>query len=802
LNQTDNNSSFNIRQIIYIVLMTALFLGMNYFFSYQQDQKNREFLAKKKELLAKDQAEREREYGNRAAALKDFPLVELKQEQEGKTLQLGVKTQGGVATIAWSSKLPKTLYADNKTLTLLTPDSVIGGAAFYGPESFSELETPWLTTENQELQLLAYPIGKTPEVIYGEFREGTVVPLSALPGGNALVLVNKEGNWNVAGFYSFREKSYSPLSLLPNFQLITKTPEASSVSSAEESYVLENDFVQLVFSNRGGAISEINLPFQSEKNQVSVVNPIEIDRQILEDAPKNGLFPLNHYFLAADTSIAREPKRGGYYPLLRRQLIAPGMPAVAPEFYACNLVSNYPDLPQLMYSVVEFSSDHIVFEARQPNRKIRKTYTLPATKEAIPYLFNFDIQIEGDARGLYLTSGVPEVELISGAASPIVEYRLLRNGVGEVEKVTLPKSGETLAMSSSKPQWLLNSNGYLGTIQNGGKTNLPGFKVISINGEEIPTRLALIDPKYNTYPASKFPGYSALVPLPNQSGTSSYQIYCGPFEEKTLKTVDRMIMEKGGVNPDFRSAKTFHGWFSFISRPFARLLFSVMSLFHTLTGSWGFSIILLTVFLRIVLYPLSAWSYKSMKKMQLLSPQTKAIQKKYKNDSKKAQAELMELYRKHNVNPFMGCFPILIQFPFLIAMFDLLKSSFQLRGASFIPGWIDNLTAPDVLFSWSTPIFFFGTQFHLLPVILGGVMFLQQRVMSPLPKDQSEWTDQQRQQRSMGTMMAVVFFVMFYSFPSGLNLYWLFSMIFGMGQQWITNRYVGKTMILDNGKEK
>jgi YidC/Oxa1 family membrane protein insertase len=557
--------------------MTALFLGMNYFFSYQQDQKNREFLAKKKELLAQEQSEREKEYGSKAANLNDFPLVELKQEINGKSLQMGVKTQGGVITVAWSSKLPKTLFAEGTSLTLLTPDTVIGGAAFYGPDGFSDLKTPWLTTENQEVQLLSFPIRKAPEVIYGEYREGTVVPLSSIPNGNALVLTNKEGAWNVAGFYSFREKSYSPLSLLPNFQLIAKTPDVSETASSEETYVLENDFVQLVFSNRGGAISEINLPFRSDKNQTSVVNSIEFDRQILEDAPKNGLFPLTRYFSGGDVSNTKEPKRGGYYPLLRRQLVAPGMPTLSPELYACNLVSNYPDLPELMYSVAEFTADRIVFEARQPNRKIRKTYTLPATKDAIPYLFNFDIHLEGDSRGLYLTSGVPEVELISGASSPIVEYRLLRNGKGEVEKVSLPKVGETLAMSSSKPQWLLNSNGYLGTIQNGGKTNLPGFKIVSINGEQVPSRLTLIDPKYRPYPASKFPGYNTLVPLPNQSGTFSYQIYSGPFEEKTLKTVDRMIVEKGGVNPDFRSAKTFHGWFSFISRPFARLLFSVMT---------------------------------------------------------------------------------------------------------------------------------------------------------------------------------------------------------------------------------
>lgn len=175
---------------------------------------------------------------------------------------------------------------------------------------------------------------------------------------------------------------------------------------------------------------------------------------------------------------------------------------------------------------------------------------------------------------------------------------------------------------------------------------------------------------------------------------------------------------------------------------------------------------------------------KSMAQMQRIAPEVTAIQEKYKKDPKKAQVEIMNLYREKKVNPVSGCLPLLIQMPFLIGMFDLLKSTFELRGAPFIPGWIDNLTAPDVLFSWKTPIFFIGNEFHLLPFLLGGVMFLQQRISTTLPKDPSLWTEQQRQQRAMGSIMTIVFTVMFYNFPSGLNIYWLSSMLLGILQQW------------------
>ena len=150
--------------------------------------------------------------------------------------------------------------------------------------------------------------------------------------------------------------------------------------------------------------------------------------------------------------------------------------------------------------------------------------------------------------------------------------------------------------------------------------------------------------------------------------------------------------------------------------------------------------------------------------------------------------EVVALYREKKVNPLSGCLPILIQLPFLIGMFDLLKSVFELRGASFIPGWINNLTAPDVLFSWNYPVFFFGTSFHLLPLLLGAIMYVQQKFASQTPKDPALMTDSQKQQKMMGNIMVIVFSVMFYHFPSGLNIYWLSSTALGIFQQWFSKR--------------
>ncbi|MCB1180813.1 MAG: membrane protein insertase YidC [Chlamydiia bacterium] len=570
------------------------------------------------------------------------------------------------------------------------------------------------------------------------------------------------------------------------------TDEATSQDEKQKFYVLENDYQQLVFSNVGGSLVEINLPFKSESNTKSVVKEIGFDKKISEESPANARFPLHSYYTSDTDQPHVKGKLGGYYPLLRRGI--EGGNAISPEHYATTIISDYPEMASLKYEVTEFTSDHITFVAKQSNRRITKTYTIKdRTENGPPYAFNLSLKIEGDSRGLWLTSGIPEVEIMSNSSSPQVQYRLIRSGKSDVEKIKLPKPKEVVMTHSITPDWMVNSNGFMGVIMDPLSEIGSGYQTKSIEGTKVPTRLTLVDPEYGKYKASSYPGYEVLLPLPSRPTEMLFRFYAGPFEESVLKKIDTFYKEPGlGHTSNYSACRTFYGWFSFISEPFSKVLFVVMKFFYSITHSWALSIILLTIFLRLLLYPLNAWSFKAMRRMQRVSPQVQAIQAKYKKEPKKAQMEIMALYREKKVNPFSGCLPILIQIPFLIGMFDLLKSSFQLRGASFISGWINNLTAPDVLFSWKQPIFFFGNQFHLLPFLLGGVMFLQQKISSKLPKDKSQWTDQQRQQSMMGVVMTIVFTLMFYNFPSGLNIYWLSSMALGIFQQWITNKILDR----------
>lgn len=564
----------------------------------------------------------------------------------------------------------------------------------------------------------------------------------------------------------------------------------------EKFYVLETPYQQLVFSNYGGALAEINLPFRTKDNQLSVVREIDFDRKMADDHPYNAYFPAHAYYTPStaggDFELHEKGTLSGYYPLLRRDLIE--LPprkskTVKPQYYALNIVSDYPEVAELVYELVHFDNRSITFKAEQSHRKITKTYSIEEVDHEVPYCLNLVIDIEGDSRGLWLTTGVPEVEWISGGPAPALKYRITRNKKAEVEKIDLPK--DSLTMSSVYLDWICNSNGFLGMILNPLQQIEPGYRVQYISGIAVPSRLVEIDQEYNRFPADNMPGYMEMLPLRQQGGTTKYSFFAGPFDDDILKQVDAKFSDPAtGYNPDYLACQTMHGWFTFISEPFAKFLLILMNFFHFLTNSWALSIVLLTISLRLMLYPLNTWSTKSMVRMQKIAPEITAIQEKHKKDPKKAQIEIMNLYRERGVNPVSGCLPLLIQMPFLIGMFDLLKSSFALRGAPFIPGWIDDLTAPDVLFSWHRPIFFIGTEFHLLPILLGLVMFFQQRFMSTAPKDPNQMTDQQRQQKAMGSMMTVVFTVMFYNFPSGLNLYWLSSMLLGMVQQWYTAKKV------------
>lgn len=555
----------------------------------------------------------------------------------------------------------------------------------------------------------------------------------------------------------------------------------------ESYYVLENDYQQLVFSSVGGSLIEINLPFKADGNDKSSILPISLDKKIITNSPYNSRFPLYPAEIVGKDGarVVRYSSIGGYYPLLRRDLIdQDGKTSykINPSQYALSLHKEGEYVPN--YSVTEFTENSIEFQYVGNGKKIIKRFSFPTGLQESPYVIDMKVQTEGDVTGMTLHSGIPEVEIISNLYTPSLKYKTIYGQKNHIEKIKLPK---TIAnFHSIYPNWISNSNGFFGLIISPLQETQSGFVVKHLPGKDAPTRLSVLNENSNLYPLSKYPGYSIEMPLQNTNSEINFRIFAGPFSADILQKIDKTLIDPiTKESPNYTEAQNFQGWFAFISEPFGKFLFLLMQLFHKLTNSWGLAIIFLTIALRIILYPLNTWSIKAQLRTQKVQPKIAEIQEKYKNDPQRMNMEIFKLYKQEKANPAVGCLPLLIQMPFGIAMFNLLKSHFDLRGASFIPGWINNLSAPDVLFSWSHSLPLIGTELHLLPILFGIVMYMQQR--ASMKKSQSESTNQQK---LMGNLFALIFPLIFYNMPSGLNIYFLSSMGLQFLQQWYMSKRV------------
>lgn len=827
------------RTIIFFLALVAATILVNIVFERFNKERVTEWSSQQQAKKIEKANNLKKEINLQTAKSSDLPIVEIFSDKNGEHyLYSGIKSGDAVLTLSWGPEAPKKVYVKSQEYTLAFQPETNEHPIIYQKESNAKLQITNLPEYGKyDVQLIS-PSTKQEQpfqIVLGHLADGHLTfPIESLAKleseinekemhvptvSNSIILFKSGDTYLPAALYNQDEKTVVSLDEFSNMSNLVSKPArkistAAPTSKTEKFYVIETPYQQLVFSNFGGALAEINLPFESKSDKESVVKEIEFDKEMVEQHPYNARFPAHGYYKPGSSpsgEYVSEGKLGGYYPLIRRDLIEKGnnkSVKIPPKSYALNIVSDYPETAELIYEVTSFDNNKIVFETAQAHRRITKTYTIDPELQGAPYCINLSIKIEGDGRGLWLTSGIPEVEWISGSPAPILKYRITRNQKADVEVIDLPK--DSITASSIYPDWICNSNGFFGIIIDSLTEIDPGYKALFVSGTSVPSRLVEIGQEYQRFKADQMPGYMTLLPLKGSGGLMNFRIFAGPFADSVLKTVDKVYSNPStGYNPDYIACQSFHGWFSFISEPFAKFLFILINFFHDMTGNWAISIILLTVALRIMLYPLNAWSTKSMLRMQQIAPDVQAIQEKYKKDPKKAQLEIMNLYRDRGVNPVSGCFPLLIQMPFLIGMFDLLKSTFELRGATFIPGWIDNLTAPDVLFSWSTPIFFIGNQFHLLPILTGVVMYVQQKMMSTAPKDPKLMTEQQKQQKMMGPMMAILFTVMFYNFPSGLNIYFLSSMILGIVQQVWTAKKMKKqteapvvTLKVKEGKQK
>jgi YidC/Oxa1 family membrane protein insertase len=258
-----------------------------------------------------------------------------------------------------------------------------------------------------------------------------------------------------------------------------------------------------------------------------------------------------------------------------------------------------------------------------------------------------------------------------------------------------------------------------------------------------------------------------MVVVPGTQKSISYSLFMGPKNIRILQ----------GLGHELSRAVNF-GMFDFIAKPGVWLL----NFIYGFIPNYGVAIIILTVFTKILLWPLGNKSYKSMSEMKKLQPLMAEIREKHKDDKKKMNEEIMGLYKTYKINPVGGCLPMVAQIPIFFALYRMLYQAIELRHAPFFL-WIDDLSAPDRLFEFGFSIPFMDPPYGIpvLTIIMGATMFLQQK-MSPPPGDPT--------QAKMMMFLPIVFTVIFINFSSGLVLYWLVNNVLSIAQQYyISKKY-------------
>ncbi|WP_343584421.1 membrane protein insertase YidC [Herbaspirillum sp.] len=394
----------------------------------------------------------------------------------------------------------------------------------------------------------------------------------------------------------------------------------------------------------------------------------------------------------------------------------------------------------------------LVLEAEQGGVKLTKTYTFKRDSYLI------DVQHT-------VTNG-------SGAPiNPSLYLQLLRDGnkpggeshfystftgpavyteAGKFEKMTFEKIAEGKAEHAKQAD-----NGWIALVQHYFVSAFvpPQGKARSIVTEQVKPNLFSV---------------ASIIPMgevaPGASVTMDAKLYSGPQESKVLEA----------VAPGLELVKDY-GWLTLIAKP----IFWLMTHIHAIVGNWGWTIILLTVLIKLIFFPLSAASYRSMAKMKAVSPRMQAIRERHKGDPQAMNREMMAMYKTEKINPLGGCLPIAIQIPVFISLYWVLLASVEMRGAPWL-GWIHDLTAPDTLFG---TIPYFNLPVGLLPIIMAASMFLQTK-LNPTPPDPV--------QAKVMMFMPLVFSFMFFFFPSGLVLYWVTNNILSIAQQWVITKNIEK----------
>ncbi len=256
-----------------------------------------------------------------------------------------------------------------------------------------------------------------------------------------------------------------------------------------------------------------------------------------------------------------------------------------------------------------------------------------------------------------------------------------------------------------------------------------------------------------------------IVPMPpvaaGAKASQSVSLYAGPQIQSMLDQLAKPVAE-GGIGAKGLPLVVDYGWLTIVAAP----IFWCLEMINKFVGNWGWSIVILTIFIKLLFFPLSAASYKSMAKMKAVTPRLNALKERYGDDKQRLNQEMMNLYRTEKINPLGGCLPILIQIPVFIALYWALLGAVEMRDAPWIL-WIKDLSSKD--------------PYYVLPIIMVITMFIQTK-LNPTPPDPV--------QAKVMMLMPIIFGVMFLFFPAGLVLYWVVNNVLSIAQQWQITRMI------------
>jgi len=515
-------------------------------------------------------------------------------------------------------------------------------------------------------------------------------------------------------------------------------PQKSLAEIEERTLILENEHIAARLTNLGGAIESITLKKFPAQNPHTHESPRPIRINDVANVPA----------LSLSQTVGTQ-----FTPMIGR------------------------------YRVIEETPDRVVFEGRSGALLVRRVYELVPTNDEedspLPYTVRHSTEFRNIGSGNAL---IGPVFFNLGTAAPtdadVMGYNLSASYLrdGDYKSISSGKfRGGGFLGIGGEPKERVERIGLIewGAVKNQFFTTImtpdrPAEAMVA-------TRVLFPpDPRTGDNPVGVSGSLRFSLPPLNPDGFEKVTVdfYAGP------KDFDRLT-KIGNQQEDVLQLSWFMGLFIGLVGFVGKTLLTLMGAVHGAVGNWGVAIIITTLIIRLVLFPLTAKAARASKRMQKLSEPLKQIREKYADNQQKLNEEMMKLWKKHKINPLSGCWPVLLQFPIFIAFFNLLRNSADLRYAEFL--WISDLSMPDRTISLGeASLPFVGSHINVLPFVWLASMYWQMKMM-PQPSIDSG-------QAKIIKFMPFIFFPFTYIFSSGLVLYWTTTNGFSILQQWLTNR--------------